>query len=302
MNNNELDQLINDNLEKTKLNTESDDFKLNDYNLIIFTDGAYERVKKRSSFGIYITSKNKNSKYYKYHDTKIIKKLDKDLFIYHLYLKKIAYHTVYYNTISNYKCKETNCKYIAVYGDDINNGYCKIHKNEDMKLNYSYYSYDPTNIRSEGFAILYTLIFIKFICIDNIDNKKDIIDNLNNINTEHTLTYNIINHNKSHNNTNFLLVTDSEFWINVITKWCNNWITKNITLDKKNCDLIFYINYYLNLLQENNINIHFQFVKGHADKHSDDLSFFQKGNVIADKLANIAKESNNYQVKVSATF
>jgi ribonuclease HI len=300
MNTAELDQIINNNLETSKSDT--DVFNLSEYNLILFTDGAYERVKKRSSFGIYITSKNKNSKYYKYNDTKTIKKLDKEIFIYHLYNKDIAFHSTFYNNNINYKCKEMNCKYIAVFGDLINNGFCKAHKTDSMKLNYTYYTYDSTNIRSEGFAILYSLIFIKLICIDNKSEKKDIINDLNNINKQHILNYNVIDHSKDHNKTNFLLVTDSEFWINVITKWCNNWINKELTLDKKNCDLIFYINYYLNLLQSNNISIHFKFVKGHADKNTTDLNFYQKGNVIADKLANIAKESTSYQVQVSANF
>jgi hypothetical protein len=97
----------------------------------------------------------------------------------------------------------------------------------------------------------------------------------------------------------FLIVTDSEFWINVITKWSNNWIKKKLYMDKKNLDIILYINYYLYLLNTNNILIDFKFIRGHADKNkNEELDIYQKGNIIADKLANIGKESLDLNIKL----
>ena len=85
----EIDQLINDNLENnntennnTVNNNEINDESNNKYDLFIFSDGAHERVKKRSAFGIYIYCKNNQSNFNQYNDTKIIKKIDKDQFFY----------------------------------------------------------------------------------------------------------------------------------------------------------------------------------------------------------------------------
>lgn len=157
---------------------------------------------------------------------------------------------------------------------------------------------EVTNIRAEGYAILYVLIIFKIILIDkvNLDNSNDIINYLND--------YNIFPHHdfKKHINIckkciskDILIVTDSEFWIKVITIWSINWFNKDIIMDKKNPDLILYIMYYYYLLLQNNINIDFQHVKSHADKKKKDFyNYYEFGNIEADKLALIAKNSNNF--------
>ena len=114
---------------------------------------------------------------------------------------------------------------------------------------------------------LYNLLYIKLIIIDKITDKNELNKNLN----LHQLknikeSIKIIKKDNIETYTNkFLIITDSEFWINVITKWCNNWIKKNQYLDKKNVDIILYINYYLNLLNNENILIDFKFT---YPKHS----------------------------------
>ncbi len=304
-----IDNLINEsynNKEKEVTNNLENEILINKYELLLFTDGAHERVKKRSSFGIYIQSLNEKNELHKYNNTKIIKKINKDHIIYNKN-NIINYHSLFY--ITNDKCKYEDCNYYAIYGkkdkdDNLLNGeFCKIHKTDDMIQSAQFINYDPTNIRAEGLAIIYSLIYLKIILIDNIKKEDDIISSINTIEFNNELKFTEYNPLESLDNKYFLIITDSEFWINVITKWCNNWIKKDIVLEKKNIDLIYYINYLLTLLAEKNIIIEFKFVKGHSDKDAKQkkqkLNLFQKGNIIADKLANIAKENTNYNVKIS---
>ena len=150
--------------------------------------------------------------------------------------------------------------------------------------------------------VIIIYLYIKLIIIDKITDKNELNKNLN----LHQLknikeSIKIIKKDNIETYTNkFLIITDSEFWINVITKWCNNWIKKNQYLDKKNVDIILYINYYLNLLNNENILIDFKFIRGHSDKNNSNetLNIYQKGNIMADKLANIGKENFDINIKL----
>ena len=299
MNAQDIDQLINDTINNNDNNVENNN---KDYNLFIFSDGAHERVKKRSAFGIYIYCENDKSIYHKYNDTKIIKKIDKDLFFYNKNLDIIYYNYINKNN-QIIKCNNDACNYYAIYNkeNDLTGKFCKNHKQDNMDLIVNYFSYDATNIRAEGLGILYSLIYIKLIILDQIDDKIELNKNLslcqiNNI--QESLT--VINKKKdTEYQYKFLIVTDSEFWINVITKWSNNWIKKKLYMEKKNLDIILYINYYLNLLNDNNILIDFKFIRGHADKNKNQqLDIYQKGNIMADKLANIGKERSDLNIKL----
>jgi len=303
MNNFDLDNLINDNFSIEEPVTNNDEFSnefLNKYNLIIFTDGACSGNGKKdkpnhTGFGMYVLCNNDKSSYFNFNDTKIIKKIDKDL----LFYNKNNYDLIYYNLTCNdskiITCNHTDCTYYAIY----NSSYCKIHKQDSMQLNIQYYQYSATNIRSEGYAILYTLIYIKIINIDKIKDKNEIlehfkIDKIKNIKKE----LKALQLTKKSNN-KYLIVTDSEFWINVITKWMNGWINKNLIYDKKNLDIILYINYYYTMLINNNIEINFKHIKGHSDKDKTaTLNLYQRGNVMADKLANLAKKNTNLNIKI----
>lgn len=274
------------------------------YELLLFTDGAHERVKQRSSFGIYIQCKNKLSELYKYNETKIIKKIGKDHIVYNMNNHNLYYHSLFKNDI-NEKCKYENCNYFAIYtnGENNNGEYCKIHKNDSMIQTMTFVNYDPTNIRAEGLAIVYALMYLKFIIIDKYQNDN-LVHYFNTFQFEKTkLEY--LEYNIPKDTTNYMfyqIITDSEFWINVITKWGNNWIKQNKVLEKKNIDIIYYINILLTELLDNNIIIHFKFVRGHADSkknNNEKYTIYQKGNIIADKLANIAKENSNNNVKIA---
>lgn len=308
MNGVNIDDLINE----SYLNNNDNKIQTNsiNYKLLIFTDGAHERVKQRSSFGIYVICKDKNSNYYQYNETKIIKKINKDSILYNSYNNEIYFHSLFNNT-KNEKCKYLNCNYFAIFSNNQNlfGEYCKLHKNENMIQSMQFINYEPTNIRAEGLAILYTLIYLKNILILNLY-KSDLISSLNNYTSNHNnlifkeykILENTNTNNTDHNIYNYYqIITDSEFWINVITKWSNNWIKQKTILTKKNLDINYYINILLNELLENKHIIHFKFVRGHADKNNKEkkYNFYQKGNIIADKLANIAKDNTNYNVKIS---
>jgi ribonuclease HI len=168
-----------------------------------------------------------------------------------------------------------------------------------MELNNNYFQYSATNIRAEGYAILYALVYIKILHIDSINDKKEIsnkfkIEKINNLKD----SLKVINLNKKSVN-KFLIVTDSKFWIDLITKWCNSWIKKGLVFDKKNVDLIIMINHYMHILSENNIEIVFKHIHGHSDKDKNiELNIYQKGNVMADKLANIANGGKNLALRI----
>jgi hypothetical protein len=157
--------------------------------------------------------------------------------------------------------------------------------------------FEVTNIRAEGYAILYVLILFKLLLVDNceINNSNDIINLLN---KHHLFPFESfkdeITLSSKCETKDILIVTDSEFWINVITKWSGNWFKKNIILEKKNSDLVLYILYYYHSLLNNNINVDFQHVKGHADnKKPKFYTYFEAGNIEADKLAVKSKICDN---------
>lgn len=292
INDNDLNDLINNDL-KIEIEIKQEFKNLNDYDLLIFTDGAYGSKKQKAGFGIFIyyLENNNNKEFKKYNNNKIIKKIDSDIFIYdNKTTDLIFYSPIDKNNNINYKCIKDKCEYIALY----DHKYCSNHKTDIMIKNVNYTKYTPTNIRAEGFAILYSLIYISNIM--NLTNDSNLkLDKIINIKKNISKC----EFNKQCNN-NFLIVTDSEFWINVITKWQNNWIFNNSIFDKKNTDIIIYINYYLNLLINNNIMIHFKFVKSHADKTivKSKLSIEQRGNIMADKLAAIAQDNSHFNIKM----
>lgn len=302
----DLDSLMNDDFnleEKVSVDEFSPEY-LNSYGLIFFTDGsclANGKENSKSGFGIYIMNNNKDSIYFGHNDTKIIKKIDKDLIMFN----KNTYDTIYYNlTHKNEKdtrCINEGCTYYAIYNQTQYSEYgcCKLHKQDNMELNNNYFQYSATNIRAEGYGILYALIYIKILHVDNFNDKYEInkrfkLDKINNLKDN----LKVIDLKKKEF-VKFLIVTDSKFWIDLITKWCNSWIRKGLVFDKKNVDLIVMINHYMNILSENNIKIEFKHIHGHSDKNKNtELNIYQRGNIMSDRLANIANDAKNLALRI----
>jgi len=54
------------------------------------------------------------------------------------------------------------------------------------------------------------------------------------------------------------------------------------------------------MLNNNNILIDFKFIRGHADKNKNEqLDIYQKGNIMADKLANKGKERLDLNISIN---
>lgn len=319
MSNNQIERIIALAENKRKKEKLQESLNLNEkylksFNLILFTDGSATGMNKKKEHsggsGIYVSCLNNlNSNYKKYNSTKISKKLESDMLIYYdIINKQILFDSNQLhiddniNTNVELYCSNSNCSELGLYSMINHNHfkYCKEHKpnNTPMELKFSYQKYYPTNIRAEGYAILYALRFIKLTTIDLLSDKKQIAD-LMKVNDRISnykikiLRYNIESENK------FMIVTDSELWINILTKWINNWIRKNILIEKSNIDLLLHIHNYLYMMNENNIQIIFQHIKGHSDKNKTiSLNFYQRGNVIADQIAVYANEKKHFEINI----
>ena len=174
----------------------------------------------------------------------------------------------------------------------------KFNITDDLSLegNTKEFIYDVTNIRAEGYAILYTLIIFDYILLENISNLDDLLYKLNN---DKIFPYKNFKENikicKGCKTNNILIITDSEFWIKAITNWSKNWYNKNLILTKANVDIVLYIMYYYNKLLNNKINVEFKHVKGHSDKNKKiKYSYDELGNIEVDKLALKGKNAEDY--------
>lgn len=147
-----------------------------------------------------------------------------------------------------------------------------------------------TNIRMEGLAIAATM----FLYVEKFAFEKEIM------NPVQYLNENFLNHDRPLKeryedseltlksstsepmNKNFEIVTDSQFWINVIEKWLPSWVRKGIITEKKNPDLLLLIHYYYTALVHNGVTMVLTHVRSHQrgkrTTHAD-------GNDVADVLA-----------------
>lgn len=98
-----------------------------------------------------------------------------------------------------------------------------------------------------------------------------------------------------------LVVTDSQFWINVVTNWMDGWIAKKILFEKKNTDILCAIHLAMKTLDGQGIAVEFQHIRGHQDEAlpAAQLTFFHKGNVLVDKLATHAMTLTDYNVHIA---
>lgn len=145
-------------------------------------------------------------------------------------------------------------------------------------------TYYITNIRMEGLAIVSTLaLYANY-------NSKNVIDTLN-----QNLSFDLVPETniKLSQDSIIEIVTDSQFWINVVELWMPNWIRKGILLEKKNPDILLLIHNYMEFFRNNNIKIKFTHVKSHQKGKR---SYHADGNDVADVLATTAinNQSNAY--------
>lgn len=159
------------------------------------------------------------------------------------------------------------------------------HKGERMKFeNDTLY---VTNIRMEGLAIVAVLAMYANVLIKNVA-PVDIVQHMNTSSPFDLTNPKIVYGAGELKTTNpeqseiIDIVTDSQFWINVVEKWMPNWVAKKILLEKKNPDILLMLCYYTQLLDQNSIKFKFTHVRSHQrgkrTLHAD-------GNDVADVLA-----------------
>jgi hypothetical protein len=150
--------------------------------------------------------------------------------------------------------------------------------------------FNITNIRMEGLAIVSVLALYVDALIVNENGSNNPVTRLNSIDVYRTEDLKFeydpqeLVHTRGPNAQvdAIEIVTDSEFWINVIQKWMPEWIRKNVAFDKKNPDILLMVRYYTELLKQNGVQVIFTHVRSHQKgartAHAD-------GNDIADQLA-----------------
>lgn len=160
------------------------------------------------------------------------------------------------------------------------------------------YEYDVTNIRTEGYAIIYSMFIFKLKCLDKINiDKNNVVkilnthklpelNNLKELYNEDELKI------KSSKPSTIRIVTDSKFWMDVCTNWVDNWIRQNKLLTYKNIDILLYLYYFKTLFSQNKIILHFQHVKAH--QKGPNLDIHAVNNNIVDEIAVKAHENINH--------
>ncbi len=159
-----------------------------------------------------------------------------------------------------------------------------------------------TNIRMEGLAIVSTLALYSKTLIDGTE-VNDPIQCLNSDDPFNVDNYKVVYSPdelkvfKAVPATTVEIVTDSQFWINVVESWMPSWIRKGIVMQKKNPDILLMLSYYMEKLKQNGITVIFTHVKSHQkgkrSAHAD-------GNDVADVLATSAVKNHGNDFKAQA--
>ena len=127
-----LNDLINSSFDDDIIETtdELNENYLDKYELVFFSDGSClgngkTDERNKAGFGVYILCNNPSLKYYSHNETKLIKKIDKDLIFYNKKTYKNIYYNLSHNNEKDTKCKYTDCTYYAIYNDgkDFENGF-----------------------------------------------------------------------------------------------------------------------------------------------------------------------------------
>ena len=157
-------------------------------------------------------------------------------------------------------------------------------KGESMSLKNE--TFNVTNIRMEGLAIVSTLALYADALISNTE-EETVVNRLNKLSFDANDKKIVYGPNELvvctiTKKATIEIVTDSLFWINVIEKWMPGWVRKGIVMEKKNPDILLLLRYYTELLKQNKITVILTHVRSHQKgtrtEHAD-------GNDVADVLA-----------------
>ncbi len=116
-----------------------------------------------------------------------------------------------------------------------------------------------TNIRMEGLAIVSTMaLYAKRISESDSKDPVEILNSFDPYDYNNQLV-----DGKHVECASINIVTDSQFWINVINKWMPSWIRKGVIMSKKNPDILMMLRHYLKWYANNDVEIKFIFVRSH---------------------------------------
>lgn len=268
--------------EHTEVKEEVVDFDI--YDVIAFTDGSCISKKGKSGgSGVYF-----HSKISELHQIKILEHMPKSELLYMGLDNEIIFNG---NEIdfSEY-CFEEDCTNIG-YAKVEDMLACSKHKNKDSKVVATYIRHIPTNIRAEGNAIL--LAIRAMVNMMNSESKTKTQD-INGVKvTSLKLT------TPGAINRRMLIITDSKFWIDSIRDWLPGWIANRKLMERKNIDIISKLILSINQLTDLGVGLDFLHVRGHQDSKKEELSFQEKGNVIADKLATHASAMERFGIFIT---
>jgi ribonuclease HI len=248
------------------INTQTETFDKSDYDYIAFTDGSSVNTPiKKSGSGVY---------FYKTNLKVLESQFESDLLVY-----SVANEILFSGKLKDYTglCTDQSCTKIG-YSES---GKCSEHKlpNERSKLNYQIYQ--TTNIRAEGLAIL-----LAIQAMINIKRKKNVTERDTivgvQLNTLKAPKFTFIGEKMA-------IITDSKFWIDVMTSWLSGWISKRTLMTRKNIDIIVRLIKAVEDLEKVGVSLTFWHTRGHQT----DDSFETKGNNLADKLATTASASKS---------
>ncbi len=254
--------------------------------IIAFTDGScVTKPAKSAGCGVYFyEEENKHG----LNEVKIIEHMPKSEILYTNIDNEIIFSGDELE-FTEY-CGHDDCANIG-YARNSDGLACSKHKGKNSTVVASYERYHPTNIRAEGNAILIAMRAL----INKLQGKS--LKN-NNFSIVGTAITGIKYSQQKETTTSFMIVTDSKFWIDLLTDWLPKWITYKKLMERKNIDLIVKLNDARSKLLSLGIELKFVHVYGHQDDKKEELSVEEKGNVLADKLATHASAMTRHGIFV----
>ena len=251
------------------------------FDIVAFTDGSCigKKIKSAGS-GVYFHSKSTEL-----NQIKILEKMPSSEILYLDLCNKIIYSGDEINF--DRFCSEEDCVSIG-YASAGTGLACSKHKREGSKVVATYVRYSPTNIRAEGNAILLAINAVaNFFKGESKTKRQDMIG---------TTITSLQIENLAARNYSMLIVTDSKFWVAAIQSWIPSWIQNRKLMEHKNVDIIAKLISSKNELARLGVHLELAHVYGHQDSKKKDLSFQEKGNVLADKLATHASSMGKFGI------
>lgn len=296
---------------KPKLNCD-DDF-LSQFSLIIFSDGACSgNGGRNANAGLGVYTYVHGVERHNLKNMKVMRRLDSLR-----YFKQDAKQQVTRGVINVIKggdaglatdlpvCACVGCDSIGYAGvvgyDEL---YCSTHKNIKHIVKYNYTTFSPTNNRGEGLAVLVSLQII-LAHARGLTTRRQVWEKIKDYPRECNQFKCIDSQTVFESNTDtvmktkkYMIVTDSKLWINIICNWSNTWIRRGVIMEKKNIDIIIWINNVLAELEKEDVSVVMQHVNGHFDskeknKTGKELTIYHRGNIVVDKLATHAARLGN---------